>query len=421
VIDFDVIFTHVNRYPVRNVAQLHTSTYRHPVSTLAKWSTPSVSRQRLRRTFSSTITTFCWCIAIACVTPTLAMANDVPDDRPPTSLEQTLAEHVCNRVQSSDPRDDVHEQCISLQFHALRAEFGYDLDRLSPGERGHVDSTCSRLRKPESVDAYLNCVTSFLVAAREQRRGADGMAPAAIGEVTFGIPSIPTHAAPPPPSKGHWGLVLGILFLVLAAAGGGAFWYLRIFKKRTPAAKRLCQKCGDELNAAGNLCSTCRHEAGVAAKQAIAERAAEERAELERKRVEREQGEERKRELDQQVADADRQEELRRQDEMRRQEEFRRHQAAAVASAPPPAPAPLPVAAIGAEVDDEAAVEHDPYRVLGIAQGASRQEIESAYSVAASKYDETKVAHLPDAIQAHYRAKADAVEQAYRSLTGTAA
>ena len=167
------------------------------------------------------------------------MANDA-DDRPPTSLEQTLAEHVCTRVQTLDPRDDVHEQCISLQFHALRAEFGYDLDRLSPGERGHVDSTCSRLRKPESVDAYLNCVTSFLVAAREQRRGADGMAPAAVGEVTFGIPSIPAHAAPPPPSKGHWRLVLGILFVVLAAAGGGAFWYLR-FKKRTPTATRICQ------------------------------------------------------------------------------------------------------------------------------------------------------------------------------------
>ena len=420
MIDFDVIFTHVERRLVRNAARLHAIAHRHPVSRLSKWSTRSVSLQRFRRALSSTITTFCWCLTIACVAPVRAMADDVADDRPPTSLEQTLAEHVCSHVQSTDPQNDVHEQCVSLQFHALRSEFGYDLDRLSPSERGRVDATCSRLRRPESVEPYLNCVTSFLVAAREQRRGADGMAPAAIGEVAFGIPSIPTHSSAPPPSGGHWGLVLVILFVVAAVAGGGAFAYLR-FKKRTPVVKRLCQKCGEALNASGDLCSACRHEAGIAAKQAIAEKAAEERAELERKRFEREQAEERKRQLEQQVADADRQEEVRRQDEVRRQEEFRRHQAAAAASVPATAPVPLPVAAIGAEVDDEAPVEHDPYRVLGVQRDASRQEIDSAYSVAVSKYDETKVAHLPDAIQQHYRAKAEAVEQAYRSLTGTAA
>jgi preprotein translocase subunit Sec63 len=78
-------------------------------------------------------------------------------------------------------------------------------------------------------------------------------------------------------------------------------------------------------------------------------------------------------------------------------------------------------AAIGAEVDSDAPAEHDPYAILGVPREASPQEIERAYSVAVSKYDETQVAHLGDAIQAHYRAKAEAVEQAFRQLTGTAA
>ncbi|HET9832651.1 MAG TPA: hypothetical protein VFP91_13100 [Vicinamibacterales bacterium] len=261
-------------------------------------------------------------------------------------------------------------------------------------------------------------MTSFLVAAREQRRGASGMAPASLGDVAFGIPTVPTQSSAPPPKRGAFALIAVMLVLV-AVAAGVAVWFLR-FRKRTPTTQRVCQKCGEVLNTAGDLCSTCRHEAGIAAKQAIAERAAEERAELERKRVEREQAEERHRHVEQQVADAERQEEIRRQDELRRQADFQRHQAE-VAAAPTPAPGPVAVAAIGAEVDYEAPTENDPYAILGVSRGASRQEIDRAYCLAASKYDETQVAHLGDVIQQHYRAKADAIEQAYRSLTGTAA
>jgi len=357
---------------------------------------------------------------LVCVAaPSTSRADQTADDRPPTSLEQTLSEHVCSRVQTTDPRDDVHERCVGLQFHALRAEFGYDLDQLSPPERGRVDSTCSRLRRPENVEPYLNCVTSFLVAAREQRRGASGMAPASLGDVAFGIPTVPTQSSAPPPAKGRFALVL-VTLLLLAVAAAAAVWFFK-FRKRAPVAQRVCQKCSEPLNTAGDLCSTCRHEAGIAAKQAIAERAAEERAELERKRTEREQAEERHRQLEQQVAEAERQEEVRRQDELRRQADFQRHQAQA-ASAPQPAAAPVAaVAAIGVEVDFEAPAEDDPYAILGVKRDASRQEIDRAYCLAASKYDETQVAHLGDAVQQHYRAKANAIERAYRSLIGTAA
>jgi len=375
-----------------------------------------VSRQSHHAFFRSPLF---WCLALVCAAaPARSRADEPADDRPPTSLEQTLSEHVCSRVQTTDPRDDVHERCVGLQFHALRAEFGYDLDKLSPSERGRVDSTCSRLRRPESVEPYLNCVTSFLVAAREQRRGASGMAPASLGDVAFGIPTVPTQSSAPPPKRGSFALIAVMLVLV-AVAAGVAVWFLR-FRKRTPTTQRVCQKCGEALTTAGDLCSTCRHEAGTAAKQAIAERAAEERAELERKRVEREQAEERHRQVEQQVADAERQEEIRRQDELRRQADLQRHQAE-VAAAPTPASGPVAVAAIGVDVDYEAPIENDPYAILGVSRGASRQEIDRAYCLAASKYDETQVAHLGDVIQQHYRAKADAIEQAYRSLIGTAA
>jgi hypothetical protein len=375
-----------------------------------------VSCQLLRRATSPAITILFLCLALACISiPARATSDQANDDRPPTSLEQTLAEHVCSRIQSLDPHDDAHEQCIGLQFHALRADFGYDLDRLTAAERGRVDATCSRLRKPENVQPYLNCLTAFLVAAREQRRGADGMAPAGIGEVAFGIPSMPTRSAAPPPGRGHLGVVLMTLLGVVVLAAAGAFGAIHFKKKRAPKTQKVCQKCNEPLNSAGDLCSTCRHEAGVAAKQAIAERAEQERAELERKRVEREEAEERRRQIEQQVADAEKLEEERRKDEVRRQADVQRHLAEVVA-------VPVPViAAIGAEVDDDAPGENDPYAILGVSREASRQEIERAYCVAASKYDETQVAHLGDAVQQHYRAKAEAVEHAYRRLTGTAA
>jgi hypothetical protein len=362
--------------------------------------------------FSPVITTVCWCLVIVCSAAT-SLAQET-DERPPTSLEQTLADHVCSAIKSSEPHGDEHEQCVDLQFRALRAEFGYDLSQLTTAERGHVDATCSRLRRPENVEPYLNCVTSFLVAAREQRRGADGMAPAAIGVVTFGIPSIPVRSSTPPPSHGRFGVVL-LLLLAGGAVAGGAGFALRL--KKRPQTRRVCQKCGEPLNAAGDLCATCRHDAGIAAKQAIAERAAEERAEQERKKTEREQEHQRQLQQEQRAAETQRLEEERRKEDARRQADIERHQAE---MARMPVPVPV-VAAIGADVDDDESAELDPYKLLGVARGATRQDIDRAYCLAASKYDETQVAHLGDAVQQHYRAKAEAIERAYRSLIGTAA
>ncbi len=372
-------------------------------------STRPVSRLR-RQTFFPALATVCCCVVLVCGLASAALAQETADEPPPTSLEQTLADHVCTPI----PSADAHEQCVGLQFRALRAEFGYNLSKLSPAERGHVDSTCSRLRRPENVEPYLNCVTSFLVAAREQRRGASGMAPAAVGDAAFGVPSLPVSSPAPPPSRGRFGIVLLVLFGVGMVAAAASVAVIRT-KKRTTQPPRVCQKCGGALNTIGELCSSCRHEAGVAAKQAIAERAAEERAEQERKRVELEQLEQRRRQLEEQVAEAERHEHARLQAEARRQAD-----AAQCVAELARTPVPTTVA-IGADAESESPCESDPYAVLGVSRGASRQDIEHAYCIAASKYDETQVAHLGDAVQAHYRAKAEAVDHAYRTLIGTAA
>jgi DnaJ-domain-containing protein 1 len=360
-------------------------------------------------------------MTIACVVlPTSAFSQDAPDEPPPTALEQTLAEHVCDRLPPSTSNQDlrspqeVREQCAGVQLRALRAEFGSNLGHLSAAERARIDSTCSRLRKPENYEPYLNCLTALLVAIREQRRGADGMAPVAPGDVTFGVPAVPANVDAPPPPKRHWVLiVITLLGVVVAAAAGVGTMHV---KKRAAAAApaRVCQRCGEALQSTGDLCSACRHEAGLAAKQAIADRAAEEREELDRRRLEREQADERQRQLEQQAAERQRLEEARLQAERDRQQAEAQMPMPQLPMTPVPVPIPV-VAAIEADVDDTPE-ELDPYAVLGVSRGASRQQIDSAYCAAASKYDETQVAHLGDAVQAHYRSKAEAIEHAYRTL-----
>lgn len=375
-------------------------------------------RQLLRLILVRAITYFAGLITVTCVAlPTSAFSQETQDGPPPTSLEQTLAEHVCDRLptpqqtSNQDPSSaqDAREQCAHLQLQALRAEFGYNLEHLSAAERGRLDATCSRLRKPENYEPYLNCLTALLVAVREQRRGADGMAPATPSDISFGVPVLPASAAGSAAPKHHWLAIVITLLGVIAAAAGG-FVVMRVKKAAATAApSRKCQKCGEALQSTGDLCSVCRHEAGIAAKQAIADRAAEERAELERRRVEREEAAEHQRQLEQQAAEQQRLEEARVQAERERQQ-------AAARMPPPPMPVPVPVvAAIGADADDTPS-ELDPYSVLGVSRGASRQQIETAYCAAASKYDETLVAHLGDAVQQHYRAKAEAIEHAYRTL-----
>jgi len=223
-------------------------------------------------------------------------ADQEPDNRPPTVIEQTLAEHVCGAMPSSST-GDVHEPCVHAQHRALRAEFGYDLGRLSAAERGELDARCSRLRTPENYDPYLNCLTAWLVAVRESRRPEDRAA--AGGAEVFGVVSANPAARPPEPPRHTstfvW-VTIGILVGAGAAAGG-----VRL-KKQLAQVTPACQRCGAVLKGSGSLCPPCRHEMGVAAKQAIADRAAEKQAEDVRRRSEQHQAEERQRLAEAQAA-----------------------------------------------------------------------------------------------------------------------
>jgi len=97
---------------------------------------------------------------------------------------------------------------------------------------------------------------------------------------------------------------------------------------------------------------------------------------------------------------------VRQRDEARRQEEdARRRQPVDVG---PPAEA-----AVASSAAEEL---FDPYVILGVPRQISQGEIRAAYEEARLKYDPEGVSHLGDEVQAHYKAKAQAVERAYLML-----
>jgi hypothetical protein len=144
------------------------------------------------------------------------------------------------------------------------------------------------------------------------------------------------------------------------------------------------------------MCANCRHEAAEARRRAIAERAEEERLQAEKAQREIElQNEEVRRE------EARREEALRLAAEVeqrRREEQERRLERARAADS---------------AGDDQA---FDPYAALGLAPGATAGEIRSAYEQAKAKYDPSQYEHFGGELQAHFKAKADAVERAYQML-----
>lgn len=344
------------------------------------------------------------CLALVAAVPAAAQDSE-PDTRPPTSMEQALAEHVCGAAPSSST-GDVHEACVHAQFRALRAEFGYDLSSLATEERHGLDASCSRLRKPENYDPYLNCLTARLIAIREARpRGGAGPSYAEV----FGLVSAATRPIEQAKEAGRgWSVALWVIVGILVGVAGAAGAVLAPrLKKQMDNVTPTCQRCGAVLKAASSLCPPCRHEMGLAAKQAIADRAAEKLAEDARRQAERHQAEERQRLAEEQAAqEQQRLEELK--SRLEREGRERPH------AAPPPTEAAAPV---GADPHEIVAIdESDPFRILGVSREATPEEIEAAYRACAAKYDEAGVAHFGDAVRAHYQAKAEAVERAYAAL-----
>jgi hypothetical protein len=340
-----------------------------------------------------------WILTAPLTTMALAQEPQVgtPDPAPPTALEQALIERICSATSI-----EAHQVCLSSQLNSLRADFGRDLTRLSSSERRTLDSVCNRIRTEQGREAYLDCLRTQLGAMRNSRRPATKPAAPDAPALPPASTSEPSPS-PAPPASSLSAVRIAAALVTLFVAAGGAL--LAVKARRAAPRDRgggpsKCRFCGEEVREAGDLCQKCRREAADALRRAAAERADHERALQEEPLRRREDEEEQRRQKAQQEEEARLQlvEDARQRAETARQreeEEARQRSQAAV-------------------VVEEV---FDPYAVLDLPKGASREAIDAAYLEARAKYDQDNVSHLGMDLQEHFKLKAKAVERAYQMLT----
>ena len=332
-----------------------------------------------------------------------AAAQEAP---PPSAIEHALVEYLCRAVHGPTMiGTQVYQSCYAEQLAALRQPFGPDLANLTRADRRSLDAWCGKMQAAGDRDAYLACINRQLVRLKEERAAKAKPAEADDVKETEAAAPVETNAAvePRPPaaqsSSGTPWLMLAIGGVV-ASAGGAAFVLLR--NRRAP--QQACRGCGAAVDGAGDMCASCRHEAAEARRRAAAERAEDARLQAEHARREAElQDEEARREQERrdEAARLAAEAEQRRRDEQER----RLQQAARAADA-----------AGGAAQAAGGEDKFDPCAVLGVAPGADAEEIRAAYEQAKAKYDPREYEHLGVELQAHFKAKADAVERAFLML-----
>jgi len=333
-----------------------------------------------------------------------AQTVETAEQAPPTPIEQALMEHVCSVVPAGGPPEsDRYLACLRTQLLSLRTDFGKDLSRLSVADRKAVDTACNDVRATSGRDAYLDCVGNQLTVLRSKRARS---APAAAStqpatELAENAVADTAPVAPAPRSSSSSTLLMGGALIALLAGAGG-FVFLK-----TRRASHKCRVCGASVEASGDLCQSCRHEAAEAVRRAVAERAEQQRAQEEEERKLKEQAEHEQRER-LQKAQADEEARIRRQQE-REQEEARKRDAEERRQREEEARERR----LAGAVPDE---EFDPYEVLDIPRDAGPNDVLAAYQVAKEKSDPSQVSHLSDEVQEHFRMKAKAVERAYRML-----
>ena len=329
---------------------------------------------------------------------------ETAEQAPPTPIEQALMEHVCSVVPAGGPPEsDRYLACLRTQLLSLRTDFGKDLSRLSVADRKAVDTACNDVRATSGRDAYLDCVGNQLTVLRSKRaRSAPAAASAQPAtELAENAVADTAPVAPAPRSSSSPTLLMGGALIALLAGAGG-FVFLK-----TRRASHKCRVCGASVEASGDLCQSCRHEAAEAVRRAVAERAEQQRAQEEEERKLKEQAEHEQRER-LQKAQADEEARIRRQQE-REQEEARKRDAEERRQREEEARERR----LAGAVPDE---EFDPYEVLDIPRDAGPNDVLAAYQVAKEKSDPSQVSHLSDEVQEHFRMKAKAVERAYRML-----
>jgi hypothetical protein len=369
---------------------------------------------RLTLAAASLGATLATALGAASVTAVAAATQDpssqAAEQGAPSPVEQALMEHWCSATRATSAGDaGAYPICLSAQLQSLRSDFGRDLSRLTASERRSVDSVCNRIRTAEGRDAYVACLGAQLVALRNRRNRAAAppvqlVAPPATAPppaadaatVPAVLPGMADGSAPT--SRDFPAIWVGALVAAAALAAGGTV----LVKRRRPSAR--CRTCGLQLQGRGDLCPNCRHEAAEALRRASTERAESERAQEEAARRQREHEDEWRRQQERQ----DEEERQRLQDRAREEEQRRRDEEAR------------------RRAEEEAQERSrfggpgeafDPHAVLGLPADASAATIRAAYEEAKSKYDADHVAHLSAEVQAHFRAKAEAVERAYLLLT----
>ncbi len=337
-----------------------------------------------------------------------AQPVETAEQSPPTPIEQALMEHVCSVVPAGGaPESDRYLACLRTQLLSLRTDFGKDLGRLSVADRKTVDTACNEVRATSGRDAYLDCVGNQLTVLRSKRARSTAVAPSvppapelAGNAVAEGAPVAPA----PQSASSSSSLIMGAGALIALVAGGGGFFFLK-----TRRASHKCRVCGASVDASGDLCQTCRHEAAEAVRRAVAERAEQQRAQEEEQQRLKDQAEHEERER-LRKAQADEEARIRRLQE-REQEEARKREAEERRQREEEARERR----LAGAVPDE---EFDPYEVLDIPRDAGPNDVLAAYQVAREKSDPSQVSHLSDEVQEHFRMKAKAVERAYQMLGG---
>jgi DnaJ-domain-containing protein 1 len=315
----------------------------------------------------------------------------------PSAIEHALAEFACRRTAVLGT--DQYQGCYRTQIAVLRADFGPDLNRLTPRDRLAMDSACSPLRDAPGRDVYLSCLNSQLdpIRARltKDRKGLVAEAP-----LTAPLDVLPFEPAPSlsPQSSSSTLLWIGVTFVTTAVAAGGAYAALRLRRPAPPA--RTCHVCGAELPGSGDLCADCRH---AAAETRRSERAAHEQAVRDAQQA-RADEEERQR-LQQLRHEEDAR--ARAQEEAQEREERQRQIQSEAEIGPPSGNG------AGAAPVEEV---FNPHAILEVAEDAGPDAIHAAYEQARSKYDPALFSHLGVELQEHFKAKAQAVEKAYQML-----
>jgi LPXTG-motif cell wall-anchored protein len=316
-------------------------------------------------------------------------------------------EHVCSVVPAGGggPESDRYLACLRTQLLSLRTDFGKDLGRLSVADRKTVDTACNEVRATSGRDAYLDCVGNQLTVLRSKRARSTAAAPPvqpapelAGNAVAEGAPAAPA----PQTASSSSSLIMGAGALIALVAGGGGFIFLK-----TRRASHKCRVCGASVEASGDLCQKCRHEAAETVRRAVAERAEQQRAQEEEQQRLKDQAEHEERER-LRKAQADEEARIRREQE-REQEETRKREAEERRQREEEARERR----LAGAVPDE---EFDPYEVLDIPRDAGPNDVLAAYQVAREKADPSQVSHLSDEVQEHFRMKAKAVERAFQML-----